>query len=88
MELITTGERTVFADDVIKNRGLVRAKHLTWTEPRNGLIVYAGKEFLRVIFLTGVNTAASYFNIKAGEVAAGEWQILYTADMKEIVEVA
>ena len=88
MEFVTTGERTVFAEDVIKNRGLVRAKHMTWDEPRNGLIVYAGKEFLRVIFLTGVNTAASYFNIKASEVAAGEWQILYTADMKEIVEFA
>ena len=84
MELVTTGERTVFADDVIKNRGLLRAKHFTWESPRNGLIVYAGKEFLRVIFLTGVNTSASYFNIKASEVAAGQWDIAYTADMENV----
>lgn len=84
MKFITTDEHPVFADDVIKNRGLIRATYLTWESPRNGLIVYAGKEFLRVIFLTGVNTSASYFNIKASEVAAGQWDIRWSADMENV----
>ena len=84
MEFVTTGEHPVFADEVIKKRGLIRATHVTWDEPRNGLIVYAGKEILRVLFLTGVNAAASYFLIKASDVAAGFWTILYSNDMEDV----
>lgn len=81
-ELVTTGERMEFSPEVIKRRGFVRAKYWSWDEPRNGLITFAGKEFLRVLFLTGVNMAASYFPVKISEVKAGLWQLTYTPDLE------
>jgi len=81
-ELITRGEQVQFADDLIKKRGFVRAKCWSWEEPRNGLITYAGKEYLRVLFQTGVNVSVSYYTIKIAEVEAGLWQMTYTPDLE------
>lgn len=81
-KLITTGEQSEFIVDVIKRRGFIRAKYWSWDEPRNGLITYADKSFLRVLFLTGVNVAASYYPIKIEEVTAGLWKLAYTPDFK------
>lgn len=81
-ELITRGEQVQFADGLIKKRGFVRAKYWSWEKPRNGLITYAGKEYLRVLFQTGVNVSVSYYTIKIAEVEAGLWQMTYTPDLE------
>lgn len=81
-ELVNHGEQYEFAKEIIKKRGLIRAKYHSWEEPRNGLITYAGKTFLKVLFLTGTNMAATYYTIKISEVVAGLWNITYTFDMK------
>ena len=81
-KLITTCEQTEFVPELIKRRGFIRAKYWSWEEPRNGLITYADKGFLRVLFLTGVNVAASYYAIKITEVEAGLWTAVYTPDFK------
>ena len=81
-ELITRGERAEFTSDLIKKRGFVRAKFWSWAEPRNGLVTYASKEYLRVLFQTGVNVSTSYYTIKIAEVEAGLWQITYTPDLE------
>ena len=81
-KLITTGEQSEFIVEVIKRRGFIRAKYWSWEEPRNGLITYADKSFLRVLFLTGVNVAASYYPIKIDEVTAGLWKLVYTPDFE------
>ena len=80
-ELVNHGEQYEFAREIIQKRGLIRARYKTWDEPRNGLITYAGKTFLKVLFLTSVNTCATYFSIKISEVVAGLWEIKYTSDM-------
>lgn len=76
------GEQYEFAREIIQKRGLIRAKYHSWEDYRNGLITYAGKTFLKVLFLTGVNMAATYYTIKISEVVAGSWVITYTNDFK------
>lgn len=80
MDLITTGESTEFVREIIKKRGFIRAKYFSWDEPRNGLVTYASRNMLKVLFLTGVNMAASYYKIKISEIEAGLWKIIYTPD--------
>ena len=80
-ELVNHGEQYEFAREIIQKRGLIRAKYHSWEDYRNGLITYAGKTFLKVLFLTGVNMAATYYTIKISEVVAGLWEIKYTSDM-------
>ena len=86
-ELITRGEHAEFAQDVIKRRGFIRAKYKTWDEPRNGLVTFASKSFLRVLFQTGINIATSYYTIKISEVEAGLWQITYTPDLVTFYQI-
>ena len=81
-ELLNHGEQYEFAREIIQKRGLIRAKYHSWEDYRNGLITYAGKTFLKVLFLTGVNMCATYYTIKISEVVAGSWAITYTNDFK------
>lgn len=81
-ELITRGEQIQFASDVIKKRGFIRAKYHTWEDFRNGLTTYAGKDYLRVLFQTGINVSTSYYTIKISEVEAELWKIIYTPDLE------
>lgn len=81
-DIVTTGEQFEFTSDIIKKRGLIRAKYWSWEEPRNGLITFASSKLLKVLFLTGVNAQATYYNIKIAEVVAGLWEIKYTNDFE------
>ena len=83
MDLTTTGSRTEFLPEVIKRRGFIRAKYWSWEEPRNGLITFANKDFLKVLFQTSVNAATSYYTVKISEVEAGLWRIIYTPDLED-----
>lgn len=87
MSLTKVGERVEFSPEVIKQRGFIRARYANWEEPRNGLIVYAAKTFLKVLFLTGVNIATSYFPIKISEVEAGLWELTYTSDFETFYKI-
>ena len=81
-ELLNHGEQYEFNRTIIQKRGVIKAKYHSWDAPRLGLITYAGKTFLKVLFLTGVNMAATYYTIKISEVVAGSWAITYTNDFK------
>lgn len=81
-ELLTTGELTIFNPEIVKRHALIRAKYHTWRDFRNGLVTFADKTTLRVLFQTGVNASTSYFKIKASEVNAGLWQLVLTNDFE------
>ena len=84
MELILLNENTVFNPEVVKRHALIRAQHITWLEPRNGIVTFVGRDYARILFLTGVNTSASYYTIRASEVADGQWTIFLTNDMVDV----
>lgn len=86
-ELITSAERDEFINEILQRRGLIRAKYWSWTEPRNGLIVYAASTWLKVLFLTGVNVSTSYYVISVDEVKAGLWQLTYTNDFEHFYKI-
>ena len=86
-ELLTTTERDEFINEILQKRGLIRAKYASWEEFRNGLIVYATKTWLRVLFLTGVNVATSYYTIKIEEVKNGLWEIVYSNDFQHFYQI-
>ena len=83
-DLLVTSESNGFNTSVVKQGALIRATHCTWQAARNGIVAYAKKDFCRVLFLHSVNTAASYFTIKASEVADGQWTIMLTNDMEDV----
>lgn len=81
-ELVNHGEQYEFNRTIIQKRGVIKAKYHTWETARLGLITYAGKHFIKVLFLTSVNTCATYFTIKINEVVAGLWDIMVSPDFK------
>ena len=87
MSLTKVGESVEFSPEVIKQRGFIRARYANWEEPRNGLIVYASKTFLKVLFLTGVNIATSYYVIKISEVESGLWELTYSPDFENFYKI-
>lgn len=86
-ELVERGERMTFNREIIKKRGVIRAKYWSWCEPRVGLITFASAGLIKALFLTSVNTAAAYFNIKIEEVQAGLWKILYSSDLEHFYRI-
>lgn len=86
-ELIVHGERLEFNQELFNRRGVIKAKYWSWESPRLGLVMFAGKDFLRVLFQTGVTTATSYFTIKIDEVKKGLWEIIYTPDLEHYYKI-
>jgi len=82
-DLIITGETVQFNLDVIKPSGFIRAKYHTWKDYRNGLVTFVKPDKLTCLFQTGANSTVSYFAVKAAEVAAGNWDIIYSNDLEE-----
>lgn len=81
-ELLTQGERIEFSQEIIQKRGVIKARYWSWAEPRMGLVTYAGKGLIKVLFLTGVNAATSYYTIRVEEVNAGLWEINFSPDLE------
>ena len=86
-ELVTTGESVEFSSELIKRRGFLRAKYWSWNDWRNGLVTFADKKSLRVLFQTGVNASTSYYTVKITEVVAGLWDLIYSNDMETFYRV-
>lgn len=81
-DLINQRERLEFNMELFKKRGFLKAKYFSWEEPRFGLIVFAAPDFLKVLFLSGLNAATSYYVIAIREVEQRLWTFSYTPDMK------
>ena len=81
-DIINQRERAEFNLELFRRRGFIRAKYFSWDEPRMGLIVFAMPDFLKVLFLAGMNSATSYYVIKIREVEQKLWTFTYSPDMK------
>ena len=82
--MIIKRERDEFNKTLFRRGGFVRAKHFSWDAPRNGLVAYASAAYIKVLFLTGADTAASYFNLRVEEVVLGQWQLTVSPDLDTI----
>lgn len=84
MPLITDTINKVFDKASVHKGDLIRAKHVTWDEPRNGIVTTVSDNKLTVLFLPGLGNVTNYFTILASEVAAGRWTVKWTTDMGTI----
>ena len=84
MPLIIDATSKVFDKASVHKGDLIRAKHETWDEPRNGIVTGVNDDKLTVLFLPGLGNVTNYFPILASEVAAGKWAVRWTTDMETI----
>jgi hypothetical protein len=84
MPLIIDATSKVFDKASVHKGDLIRAKHETWDEPRNGIVTAVSDKKLTVLFLPGLGNVTNYFTILASEVAAGKWTVKWTTDMETI----
>lgn len=84
MPLITDTINKVFDKASVHKGDLIRAKHVTWDEPRNGLVTTVSDNKLTVLFLPGLGNVTNYFTILASEVETGKWTVRWTTDMEII----
>jgi hypothetical protein len=84
MPLITDTISKVFDKASVHKGDLIRAKHETWDEPRNGIITAVSDDKLTVLFLPGLGNVTNYYTILASEVEAGKWTVRWTTDMETI----
>ena len=74
MALIKDRAAPVFDSEQVHKGDLIRAKHKTWDEYRNGLVVGITSNELVVLYHTGIGNVSNHFVMLASEVAGGEWQ--------------
>lgn len=84
--LIEKKNVAVFNQEELQVGGFLRAKYHSWDEPRNGLVAYVSRDVLKIFFLTAIGTSGAYYRIEAREVLEGKWQIIYSADLQEVIE--
>ncbi len=87
MALIKDNEAPVFDREQVHKGDLIRAKHQTWDEYRNGLVVSIADDRLVAQYYTGYGNVTNHFVMLAEEVSRGEWQAAWTSDLEEIAKL-
>ena len=87
MALIKERDAPVFDREQVHKGDLIRAKHQTWNEYRNGLIVGVADDRLVVLYYAGIGNVSNHFVMLASEVCRGEWQGEWTADMENVSKI-
>lgn len=85
MTLITEKPENVFDTEAIKPGYLVYAKHFSWKEGIGGFVTAVTDKEVVVQYHPGIGNVTNHFIMQAQDVAAGNWEIRYSADMKEII---
>ena len=86
-ELLILDEQLVFDVEKVKRGSFVRAHSTTWNEDewRNGLVVHAAKDKLKVLCMMGTTSAAiNYFTISLADVKNGLWSLLISENLEEV----
>ena len=71
MALIKDRAAPVFDSEQVHKGDLIRAKHKTWDEYKNGLVVGITSNELVVLYHTGIGNVSNHFVMLASEVAGG-----------------
>ena len=87
MALIKDRAAPVFDSEQVHKGDLIRAKHKTWDEYKNGLVVGITSNELVVLYHTGIGNVSNHFVMLASEVAGGEWQGTWTEDMQAVQDI-
>lgn len=86
MALITEKPVAVFDTEQIKRGHLLWGKHRTWNGGRAGFVTAVTKDCLTVQYYPGIGNVTNHFLVPVSEVADGQWEIRWSADMSQIWE--
>lgn len=86
--LIIKCARDEFNTEEIRRGTLIYARHKTWQEAEMGFAVESDRDRVIVQYPPKVANVTNHFILPVGEVAAGEWEIRWSNDMRTIYEYA
>lgn len=86
MALIVDSITKVFDTAQIKKGYLMYAKHRSWPDGRGGFVTAVTDKQITVQYHPGIANVTNHFFLQADEVAAGEWEVRWSADMIEVHE--
>ena len=82
MKLIVDSVSKAFDTSVIEKGYLIFAKHRTWPDGKAGFVTAVNDKRITVQYHPGIANVTNHFFLPAEEVAAGEWEVRWTKDMK------
>lgn len=86
MALITEKPAVAFDMNQIERGYLLWGRHSTWNEGKAGFVTSATEEQLIVQYYPGIGNVTNHFMIPVSEVASGQWEIRWSANMSEVFE--
>ncbi len=86
MSLVIEKQRAVFDMSQIKRGYLLWGRHSTWNEGKAGFVTAATENQLIIQYYPGIGNVTNHFIIPVSEVADGQWEIRWSADMTDIWE--
>lgn len=86
MSLVAEKQTAVFDLAQIRRGDLLYGRHCTWDKGKSGFVTSATENQLTVQYFPGIDNVTNHFIIYISEVVNGEWEIRWSANMKEIHE--
>ena len=86
MSLITEQPTSAFDLEQIKRGHLFWGKHRTWNEGEAGFVTSATEKQLIIQYHPRIGNVTNHFRVPISEVADGQWEIRWSADMSEVFE--
>lgn len=86
MSLLIEASGNIFDTSVIQKGFLISAKHECWDKPKVGVVSSVTPQEIRVMHHPVISNVTQFMFIPVGEVAAGEWEIRWSEDLKEVQE--
>ncbi len=84
MALVKDTAVKIFDLETVRRGDCIRIRRTGDTEYRNGFITKADEKELQILYCNTQNTAQSYLNVTAADVAIGVWEVWWTADFQTV----
>lgn len=84
MALITEKPESVFDTSEVKTGYLLYAKHFSWKEGIGGFVAAVTDKEIVVQYHPKIGNVTNHFIMQAKDVAVGDWEIRYSADLSEV----
>lgn len=86
MELVLSKTSKCFNVSELVKGTLCYGKHKSWEKGKSGFISSVAVDKIIVQFHPGIRNITNHFHIDVDEVAAGDWEIRMSHDLKDVIE--
>jgi hypothetical protein len=84
MELVIDSGIKAFNAAAVRRGDVIRVRRAGDTVYRNGFVTNVSPGMIEILYCNIQNSQTSFLRITAEDAAAGEWEVYWTADFKEI----